>query len=983
MADSINIPIKIIDEATGTLAKIQTAVERFQKNLSGVGKAASNVENVNREFKQVDATIKKATKSNERLLESSHGMEAFLRNIDAGVKKVKYSQTQTNETFEALKTKLSSVIQPVKTLVDRLKSTKEQANQTTTCFDRMYTTIRNITKSGAFKSVRSTLQDVNEVIKDENSLFRKTQLIISTIKRSISQKKGLIDRAQTAQRKFNKSVTDGKTQVNSLIGNVKGLIATYAGFESVKGIVGLSDQQTNIGARLDMINDGSQTTAELQNKIFKAAENSRGSYADMADSVAKLQLLTGDAFKSNDEAITFTSNLQKMFAVCGTDSQQASSAMLQLTQALGSGVLQGDEFKSIMESCPMIVHTLAKHMGVPVGEMKKLGSEGKITTQIMRSALLGATDEINEKFQKMPFTWAQIWTSIKNGFTKTLQPALEKINEVFNKHKEKISSFADSMSKYVGKIVQELVVFGEALISLMGNSGVQTFIQSIVYVFTGFLRTVTKLLTPLAKFLGYLDQLGILGPILTTLGGLFIFYAMTVNTATIAIKVFTFVMTHMLNILKGVKIALNVIRTVFIGIKVAIGWVVGAVKALGVAMGVSFGWAIVIVLAVIAVIALLVYYWDEVKAAAIWCWEGIKSAAIATWDWMKNTWGTFSEWFSGIWESAKNGAISLWTSIKNGAISAWESVKNSAISIWQSIWGAIGPLVTALWNFIFAVFRGGQAIISAIMTGIWNWLVYAWNAIYGFVVPIISAIWTWIVTKFQAIWQSTVSIFTAIKDWFVSVWNSIYSFVAPIVSSIYNWISQKFHAVYTFTQSIWNSVKQAVVEKVIELYNKVKEWIDKVVNYFSDLREKMIQKGKDFIQGFIDGVTSMIKKATDTVTEFCDNAVDAINNFFKIGSPSKVMRELGGFVGEGFNLGLEDQIKQASMSAKRLSMSTLQGASSSTSKRSSGAVSSPNITINVHNSISGEGDVKKIVDKITVLLTDALNTNAKGVYNYV
>lgn len=969
MDDAIKIPIKIIDEATSTLAKIQARVQAFQDNLEGVGKASRHVEKVEKAFDGVDSTMKKATHSNERLLDSVDGMTYVLKLVNSNVNAVAQSQKKSNTLW-------GKIADSVKNAASKISDFHKKANATIGPFDRLRQTLLHINKTATFKTIRNTLNQVNAALRTETSLFGKTYKIITTVKNAILQKRSAIEQAKAAQIRFNETVVNTKTQVNGLVSRLKGLVATYVGFESAKGLVNMSDEASQIGARLDMINDGSQTTAELQNKIFKAAEQSRGSYTDMASSVAKLQLLTGDTFKSNDEAIQFTGNLQKMFAVCGTGAQESSAAMLQLTQALGSGKLQGDEFRSIMEACPMIVQTLAKHMGVSVGEMKALASEGEITSEVMRGALLGATDEINKKFQAMPYTWSQIWTSIKNGFTKIMQPVLEKINKVFNENREKLASFASSMSKYISKVVDELVVFGEALISLLGNQGVQTFLQSIVYVFTGLLRTITKVLTPLAKFLGYLDRIGVLKPILTTLGTLFIIYAVTVNTATIAIKIFAFTMSYLTKILNGIKIALSVTKTLFHLVAVAI-------KAVGAAIGVSFGWAIVIVLAVIAVVALLIYYWDEVKAAAIWCWNAIKKYAMIAWNWIKQTWGTFTAWISGIWDSAKTTAISFWNSIKQWGINAWNGVKNAAVSVWRSIWGTVGPLITAFWNFVSAIFRGAWAILSAIMRGIWGVICNVWVSIRDFVVGIVTAYCNYINRQFQIVKIIALAVWGAIKNWIIGVWRSIYGFVAPIVSKIHSYISEKFNAVRSFCSTIWNAVKTAVVEKVTEIYEKVKEWIDKVVDYFTDLREKMIQKGKDFISGFIEGVTSMIKEATDTVTEFCESAVDAINNFFDIGSPSRVMRELGGFVGEGFNLGLEDQINGAKTAAKGLSMETLSGTyagAKSANKGVSGG--SPTITINVHNTINSEGDVKKLVDQITVMLRDAMNNSAKGVYNY-
>lgn len=944
MADAINIPIKIIDEATSTLSKIQQRVQAFQDDLQNIGKASRHVTKVEDALEEVETATTKAVSSQKKLKNS-------IQNVGQSV-----------TFFEQLKRDILA--------------TRDRVMRLNTATHRVKMAFMAFGKTKSFENIKKALNRITRATSSQNGVISKGNALIRIAVKLWNQGGQAVANVKRKQAALTQQIRASQTAVNGLLGKMKSLVLTYVGVESAKGLVGMSDEASQIGARLNMINDGSQTTAELQNKIYKAAEESRGSYTEMASAVSKLQLLTGDTFKSNEEAIQFTGNLQKMFAICGTGAQESSAAMLQLTQALGSGKLQGDEFRSIMEACPMIVQTLAKHMGVSVGEMKTLASEGEITSEVMRAALLGATEEIDEKFQAMPYTWSQIWASIKNGFTKIMSPVLEKINVLFNENKEKISVFAATASNYILKIVDGITELAGAFINLAGNSGVQTLFETMLYLFTGMIRTVTMILTPIGKFLGYLDKIGVLGPALKVVSIVILSYAMAVNVATVSIRIFNFLLNHTMNILKGVKMAFKlgsaVIKYACTAVSTAIGWISTALYSLAGAIGISIGWLIVIILAVIAVAVALWYYWDEVKAAGIACWNWIVDAAISCYEWIKSAWGTFTGWISGIWNT-----------VKSGAIAAWNGVKNAAISVWQSIWGTIGPLVIAGWNFISAVFRGAWAIISAIMRGIWSVICNVWNSIYGFVSAIVTAYFNYVKAKFTLLKTICLAVWNAIKSAAIAVWQAIYGFVAPIVSRIYSYISSKFNAVRSFCSEIWNSVKTAIVEKVTEIYNKVKEWIEKVVDYFTGLREKMIQKGKDFIQGFIDGVTSMIKKATDTVTEFCDNAVDAINNFFKIGSPSRVMRELGGFVGEGFNLGLEDQINGAKTAAKGLSMETLSGTYAGARTAATGSSSvSPTITINVHNNISSEGDVKKLVDQITVMLRDAMNNSAKGVYNY-
>lgn len=192
------------------------------------------------------------------------------------------------------------------------------------------------------------------------------------------------------------------------------------------------DNLTQMKARLNLVNDGLQTTAELQNMIYRAANDSRGSYEAMANSVAKLGLLAGDAFTSNKEIVGFTDLLNKAFTVSGAGEQEKSSAMYQLTQAMSSGKLQGDEFRSIMENAPMLADAIAKYMGKSKGELKELAAEGAITSDIIKAALFQAGDDINAKFAEMPLTFGQAATSIKNTWDYSMQQVADKINDALN-----------------------------------------------------------------------------------------------------------------------------------------------------------------------------------------------------------------------------------------------------------------------------------------------------------------------------------------------------------------------------------------------------------------------------------------------------------------------------------------------------------------------------------------------------------------------
>lgn len=233
------------------------------------------------------------------------------------------------------------------------------------------------------------------------------------------------DRYNESLKRTGVSASTASTGLIKLIGAVASLAAVKKGMD-------LTDTYTNTSARLDMITDSMEEQKALQNDIFAAADRARGSYVEMANATAKMKMLAGDAFGSNAEALGFTELLQKSLKVSGASQGEQDSAFLQLTQAMASGKLQGDEFRSIMENAPMVANAISSYMGVTKGEMKELSSDGAITSQIIKEAMFAAADDINDKFGTMPMTFADVWTSIKNTGMQAFGEVFERVNDMLN-----------------------------------------------------------------------------------------------------------------------------------------------------------------------------------------------------------------------------------------------------------------------------------------------------------------------------------------------------------------------------------------------------------------------------------------------------------------------------------------------------------------------------------------------------------------------
>jgi tape measure domain-containing protein len=246
-----------------------------------------------------------------------------------------------------------------------------------------------------------------------------------------------------------------------------------------------ADQLTSVRARINLINDGTQTTAEIMDKVFDAAQRSRGSYVDMADSVAKLNMLAKDAFSSNDEAIMFVEQLNKQFKVSGASIEESSAAMYQLTQAMAAGKLQGDEFHSIMENAPMLAQSIAQEMGLTVGQLKDMSSQGLITADIIKEALFNSAEETNAKFAEIPMTFAEMGQSIQNEMLLAFQPVLEQLSAI--PQNGDFQAFVQG----VGVAIRAMAATASASISIIG--GAFNGLKAIITVISQTIRSFTSL----------------------------------------------------------------------------------------------------------------------------------------------------------------------------------------------------------------------------------------------------------------------------------------------------------------------------------------------------------------------------------------------------------------------------------------------------------------------------------------------------------
>ena len=291
------------------------------------------------------------------------------------------------------------------------------------------------TLSTMFKLMDGYSSQIQKIIQKTD---RATDRMLATAKAADKVEEGMKKTgkaAQAASPQLNRathSMDRFQRSAEKTSGTLKNLVRGVVGLATLKKAMGAVDAYTNSGARLNMITSTSEESATLKSDIFAAARRSRGGYNEMAGAVAKLRMLAGDSFGSNQEAVGFAELLTKSLKVSGAGKAEQDSAFLQLTQAMAAGRLQGDEFRSVMENAPMVADAIAQYMGKSKGELKELSSQGLITADIIKNAMFQAAGDIEGKFNTMPKTFGDVGTMMVNSFLETFGSGFEKVNGMLN-----------------------------------------------------------------------------------------------------------------------------------------------------------------------------------------------------------------------------------------------------------------------------------------------------------------------------------------------------------------------------------------------------------------------------------------------------------------------------------------------------------------------------------------------------------------------
>jgi len=357
--------------------------------------------------------------------------------------------------------------------------------------DAMSTPLNNIV--GAINTTIVALQNVNntDVSIDTSRLANAQTMIVQAGAQLNEIEKNIQKRIQdnvVEQNKFNTALSKGVDKANSLYGKIKSFIGLYAGIQTVRMGLDVSDNISQTTARLNMINDGKQTTDQLQQAIFQSAQNSRASFLDTASVVSKLGILAPQAFNSNMETVKFSELMAKSFKVGGATTSEQTSGMHQLTQAMASGRLQGDEFNSITENAPLLAQAISKYTGKSMGELKDMSKEGLITSDVIKNAVFAMSDEINTKFNSIPQTFGDVVNKIKNNAVNSFMSISSTMSGIFNS--ERFQGFIDGVSSFINKtfiminwLIKGISMVGTVLYEIWGP------IQPILVTVLGLLTT--------------------------------------------------------------------------------------------------------------------------------------------------------------------------------------------------------------------------------------------------------------------------------------------------------------------------------------------------------------------------------------------------------------------------------------------------------------------------------------------------------------
>lgn len=364
------------------------------------------------------------------------GVERFQQEVQSAndmLNTLNTTQARISQTAQGMDILPDAAVQDMNTMQQRLSAIQQRIQQ-------IENNPVNVGADNANAELEQLRMQLNQAIQEQNSLNQAMQnMDVSAANDAylrLSQTVGNTERYirdnVDEQGRFNQEISAGTQQANELTNTIKRAVAAYVSIQTVGKALNISDELVQTTSRLNMMNDGVQTTAELVNMVYAAAQDARGSFSQMTDVVARFGNNAKDAFSSSEEVVAFADLIQKQMTIAGASTQEAANAELQLSQALGSGVLRGDELNSIFEQAPNLIQNIADYLDVPIGKIREMAADGELSADVVKAAIFSAADDINSKFNEMPMTWGQMWQSMQNTALIAFQPVLQRLNDLAN-----------------------------------------------------------------------------------------------------------------------------------------------------------------------------------------------------------------------------------------------------------------------------------------------------------------------------------------------------------------------------------------------------------------------------------------------------------------------------------------------------------------------------------------------------------------------
>lgn len=1006
------------------MGKISSTIEiddRFTKPIQDMSNAVNMLISHMYDMSNTNVDIDVDTSSLDAARESINAAEAALKalngqkvNVDSNVPTSTQSPepaqpTWTSNNFDVFSTtgaeRYAQEIQSLNTYMQQLYGTQQQITQqaqNTDLFpDNMVADLNTL--QGKIEAIRAKIQQIENnplnVASDSanaqleqlrNQLHQMTaeqnELNSAVANMDVSSANSAYQRLSStvanteryirdntdAQGQFTSAIQESTAASSNLMSSIKGLIAAYATVQSAKKVIDISDTLTQTTARLNMMNDGLQTTEQLQQMIYAAAERSRGSYQATADAVSKMGIMARDAFNSNAELVAFSEQLNKQFTIAGTSAEGVSAAMLQLTQAMGSGVLRGEELNSVFEQAPTIIQTIADYLNVPIGQIRAMAQEGQLSATVVKNALLTAADETNAKFESMPKTFGQIWTSMKNQALMAFQPILQRLNQIANS-----KAFNQFVNSAVGALSQ----------------------------LANVLTTVFDMVVKVGSFIS--ENWSLIAPIVYGIVGAVVAYnaALAINNAIQGVSNFIKGIAAISAVAHGAAITQEMLATT--------GMTAAQLSFNAALYACPLTWIILAIIAVIALIYIVIGVINKVCDTQISA-TGVIMGTLATmaaylYNRIAFCWNiisAFIEFFVNVWKNPEYAFKAFVVNIANAFL-------NFCLAIVQGNGAAIGVIVGAWYafcqiihNIIAAVYNFFAAGIEAIVNG-WNQCVYAVQCVLYNIADAAFNVAQGAANSFDAAASSIANAFIGAANTAISAINSIINVLNKIpginIGTVSKLSTVSYHGAGNAVAAARSNLSRPTAPTTFSL-NRMD------IGSISDAYNAGNQAGQDFAAGFEGTVANIQAGMQDWLGEKPEDYWEAPKlDYINIGDAAKAGYNFGSGIEDklsNFGIGNTEDIQNALNDIAGNTADGADGAKDAADKAGKAAekldctdeelkylrdiaerdvinrFTTAELKVEFHNenNINSDLDIDGVVDTITEKVSEQLEIVAEGVY---